>query len=128
WLELNLYAGHRNFGIILMVITDLVLFGVPGIIIIAVQMLANPLMAAGVINGIGHYYGYRNFECSDAARNVVPWAFIVAGEELHNNHHAFPSSAKFSIQPWEFDIGWLYIKIFSFLGLAEVIRVAPTPV
>ena len=128
WLERNLYAGHRNFGIILMVITDLVLFGVPGIIIIAVQMLANPLMAAGVINGIGHYYGYRNFECSDAARNVVPWAFIVAGEELHNNHHAFPSSAKFSIQPWEFDIGWFYIKVLSFFGLAQVIRVAPTPV
>ncbi len=128
WLERNLYARHRNFGIIAMVITDLVLFGVPGIIIIAVQMLANPLMAAGVINGIGHYYGYRNFECPDAARNVVPWGLLIAGEELHNNHHAFPSSAKFSIQPWEFDIGWLYIKILSAFRLAEVVRVAPTPV
>jgi stearoyl-CoA desaturase (Delta-9 desaturase) len=128
WLERNLYARHRNFGIIAMVITDLVLFGVPGIIIIAVQMLANPLMAAGVINGIGHYYGYRNFECPDAARNVVPWGLLIAGEELHNNHHAFPSSAKFSIRPWEFDIGWLYIKILSAFRLAEVVRVAPTPV
>lgn len=127
WLERNVYAKHRNLGIIMMVVTDLVLFGVPGIIIIAVQMLANPLMAAGVINGIGHYYGYRNFECPDAARNVVPWGVLIAGEELHNNHHAFPSSAKFSSQPWEFDIGWMYIRILSFFGLAEVIRVAPTP-
>ncbi len=127
WMERNVYARYRNFGIILMVITDLILFGVPGIIIIAVQMMAMPLMAAGVINGIGHYYGYRNFECPDAARNIVPWGVVVAGEELHNNHHAFPSSAKFSIQPWEFDIGWLYIRIFQALGLARVIRIAPRP-
>ena len=96
-----------------MFFVDLLLFGVPGIIIFAVQMLANPLMAAGVINGIGHYYGYRNFECPDAARNIVPWGLLVAGEELHNNHHAFPSSAKFSIYRWEFDIGWMYIRIFQ---------------
>lgn len=128
WLERNLYSKHRNLGIILMVIIDLVLFGVPGIIIVAVQMLANPLMAAGVINGIGHYCGYRNFECPDASRNVVPWGILIAGEELHNNHHAFPSSAKFSIRPWEFDIGWVYIQVFKFFGLAEVLRVAPQPV
>jgi len=127
WMERNVYARHRNKGIVLMVLADLLLFGVPGIIIIAVQMLAMPLMAAGVINGIGHYYGYRNFECPDAARNIMPWGFIVAGEELHNNHHAFPSSAKFSIHRWEFDIGWLYIRIFQALGLARVIRVAPEP-
>jgi stearoyl-CoA desaturase (Delta-9 desaturase) len=127
WMERNLYSPHRNLGIVLMVLIDLALFGIPGIIIIAVQMLANPLMAAGVINGIGHYYGYRNFECPDAARNVVPWGFIVAGEELHNNHHAFPSSAKFSIHRWEFDIGWLYIRVFQALGLARVLRVAPAP-
>ena len=127
WMERNLYSPHRNLGIVLMVVTDLVLFGVPGIIIIAAQMLANPLMAAGVINGIGHYYGYRNFECPDAARNVVPWGLLVAGEELHNNHHAFPSSAKFSIRRWEFDIGWLYIRMFQALGLAKVLRVAPEP-
>ncbi|HEY5806494.1 MAG TPA: fatty acid desaturase [Povalibacter sp.] len=127
WMERNVYLRHRNFGILAMVIIDLILFGVPGIIVLAVQMLANPLMAAGVINGIGHYYGYRNFECPDAARNVVPWGFLVAGEELHNNHHAFPSSAKFSVQRWEFDIGWLYIRVFQSLGLARVIRVAPEP-
>lgn len=127
WMERNVYLRYRNFGILLMVIIDLLLFGVPGIIVIAVQMLANPLMAAGVINGIGHYYGYRNFECPDAARNVMPWGFLVAGEELHNNHHAFPSSAKFSIHRWEFDIGWLYIRVFQALGLAKVIRVAPAP-
>ncbi len=127
WMERNVYLRYRNFGILAMVIIDLLLFGVPGIIIIAAQMLANPLMAAGVINGIGHYYGYRNFECPDAARNVMPWGFLVAGEELHNNHHAFPSSAKFSVQRWEFDIGWLYIRIFQALGLARVIRVAPAP-
>jgi stearoyl-CoA desaturase (delta-9 desaturase) len=127
WMERNVYLRHRNYGILLMVLLDLFLFGVPGIIIIAVQMLANPLMAAGVINGLGHYYGYRNFECPDAARNVVPWGFIVAGEELHNNHHAFPSSAKFSIHRWEFDIGWLYIQVFRAFGLARVIRVAPSP-
>jgi stearoyl-CoA desaturase (delta-9 desaturase) len=128
WMEHNVYLRHRNIGIVLMVLLDLLLFGVPGIIIIAVQMLANPLMAAGVVNGIGHYYGYRNFECPDAARNVMPWGFLVAGEELHNNHHAFPSSAKFSVQRWEFDIGWLYIRAFQALGLARVIRVAPSPV
>jgi stearoyl-CoA desaturase (delta-9 desaturase) len=127
WMERNVYLRHRNFGIVAMVIIDLLLFGVPGIIILAAQMLANPLMAAGVINGIGHYYGYRNFECPDAARNVMPWGFLVAGEELHNNHHAFPSSAKFSVQRWEFDIGWLYICVFRFFGLARVIRVAPEP-
>jgi stearoyl-CoA desaturase (Delta-9 desaturase) len=127
WMERNVYLRHRNWGIVLMVIIDLLLFGVPGIIIIAAQMLANPLMAAGVINGLGHHTGYRNFECPDAARNVLPWGFLVAGEELHNNHHAFPSSAKFSIRSWEFDIGWLYITVFKSLGLARVIRVAPTP-
>ncbi|HEY6642073.1 DesA family fatty acid desaturase [Povalibacter sp.] len=127
WMERNVYLKYRNFGIVFMVVIDLLLFGVPGIIIIAAQMLANPLMAAGVINGIGHYYGYRNFECPDAARNVMPWGFLVAGEELHNNHHAFPSSAKFSVHRWEFDIGWLYIRVFQALGLARVIRVAPSP-
>lgn len=127
WMELNVYYRHRNLGIALMLLIDLALFGVVGITIFAAQMLANPLMAAGVVNGIGHYYGYRNFECPDAARNVMPWGFLVAGEELHNNHHAFPSSAKFSVQRWEFDIGWLYIRIFQTFGLAKVIRVAPSP-
>ncbi|HKU16153.1 MAG TPA: fatty acid desaturase [Steroidobacteraceae bacterium] len=127
WMERNVYSRYRNGGITLLFFIDLLLFGIPGIIVFAVQMMANPVMAAGVINGIGHYYGYRNFECPDAARNIVPWAFLVAGEELHNNHHAFPSSAKFSIYRWEFDIGWLYIRMFQMLGLAKVIRVAPAP-
>ncbi len=125
WIERNLYTRYRNAGIVAMAIIDLVLFGVPGIIIFAAQMMANPLMAAGIVNGIGHYWGYRNFECQDASRNIVPWGLIIAGEELHNNHHAFPSSAKFSVRPWEFDIGWFYIRIFQALGLAKVIRVAP---
>ncbi len=127
WLERNLYAGHRNLGIILMVLIDLLLFGVPGIIIIAVQMISMPLFAAGVINGLGHHTGYRNYECPDAATNVLPWGVFLGGEELHNNHHAFPSSAKFSSRSWEFDIGWLWIKILSALGLAKVLRVAPQP-
>ncbi|MEY4933279.1 MAG: hypothetical protein RLZZ403_1599 [Pseudomonadota bacterium] len=127
WLERNLYAKHRNLGIITMVILDLVLFGVPGIIIIAIQMLAMPLLAAGVINGLGHHTGYRNYECPDAATNVLPWGLIVGGEELHNNHHAFPSSAKFSSRSWEFDIGWMWIRMLSAVGLAKVLRVAPKP-
>lgn len=127
WMERNVYLRYRNFGIVFMVLVDLLLFGVPGIIVLAMQMLANPLMAAGVINGLGHHTGYRNFECPDAARNIVPWGLLVAGEELHNNHHAFPSSAKFSVHRWEFDMGWLYIRVFQALGLAKVIRVAPAP-
>jgi stearoyl-CoA desaturase (delta-9 desaturase) len=127
WMERNVYYKYRNLGIVLLIVTDLVLFGIPGIIILSAQLLANPLLAAGIVNGVGHYYGYRNFECPDAARNVVPWGVLLAGEELHNNHHAFPSSAKFSVQRWEFDIGWLYIRVFQALGLARVIRVAPSP-
>lgn len=127
WLERNLYLRFRFGGIVLLVVTDLVLFGVPGIIIIAIQMLAMPLFAAGVINGLGHHSGYRNFECDDAATNLIPWAFLIGGEELHNNHHAFPTSAKFSVRQWEFDIGWMYITIFRGLGLAKVRRVAPQP-
>lgn len=128
WMERNVYSRYRNGGIVLLIVVDLLLFGVPGIIIMAAQLMANPLLAAGVVNGVGHYYGYRNFECADAARNVVPWGLLLAGEELHNNHHAFPSSAKFSVQRWEFDIGWLYIRIFQGMGLARVLRTAPEPV
>jgi len=127
WVERNVYSRYKNLGIVLMVITDLLLFGVPGIIIIAVQMISMPLLAAGVINGLGHYSGYRNFECEDASRNIVPWGLLVGGEELHNNHHAFPASAKFSVRRWEFDIGWLYIRLLEALGLAKVNRIAPTP-
>lgn len=127
WVERNVYERVPYGGIILMVLLDLLLFGVPGIIIIAFQMISMPLFAAGVINGIGHYYGYRNFECDDASTNITPLAIFVGGEELHNNHHAFPSSAKFSVRPWEFDVGWGFISIMKFLGLAKVRRVVPAP-
>src|SRR3974390_1903132 len=110
---------------VLLVVADLVVFGVPGITIMAVQLLAMPVFAAGVINGLGHATGYRNFECDNAAVNIVPWGLLVGGEELHNNHHAFPSSAPFSVRRWEVDIGWLWLKLFSALGLATVRKVAP---
>lgn len=128
WLERNIYLRFPFGGIVLMVLADLLLFGVPGIIIIAIQMAAMPVFAAGIINGVGHHTGYRNFECDDAATNIVPWGLLIGGEELHNNHHAFPTSAKFSVRRWEFDIGWLYIRLFSAFGLAKVNRVAPHPV
>ncbi|MDH4048881.1 MAG: fatty acid desaturase [Gammaproteobacteria bacterium] len=128
WLERNVYLRFKYGGIVLMLIADLLFFGVPGITIFAIQMVSMPLFAAGIINGIGHYSGYRNFECDDAARNIVPWAFLIGGEELHNNHHAFPTSAKFSVRNWEFDIGWLYIKTFQLFRLAKVRKVAPRPI
>jgi stearoyl-CoA desaturase (Delta-9 desaturase) len=125
WLETRIYARHRNLGIILLVLTDLVVFGVPGIIILSVQLVSMPLMAAGVINGLGHAVGYRNFECDNAAVNLVPWGVLTGGEELHNNHHAFPSSARFSMRRGEFDLGWMFLSIFSAFGLARVRKVAP---
>lgn len=128
WLERNVYTRYPYGGIVLLVLFDLLLFGVPGIILIAVSLISMPLFAAGVINGVGHHSGYRNFECDDAATNIVPWGVLLGGEELHNNHHAFPTSAKFSVQPWEFDIGWMYITVFRSLGLAKVKKVAPKPV
>jgi stearoyl-CoA desaturase (delta-9 desaturase) len=128
WVERNVYVRFPWGGIVLMVLADLLLFGVPGIIIVAVQMVSMPLFAAGVVNGLGHHTGYRNFECDDAATNLVPWGLLIGGEELHNNHHAFPTSAKFSVRSWEFDIGWLYISVFRGLGLARVKKVAPKPI
>jgi stearoyl-CoA desaturase (Delta-9 desaturase) len=127
WLEKNIYLRYPWGGILLTFVIDLVLFGVPGITIFAVQMISMPLFAAGVINGLGHHSGYRNFECDDAATNLLPWGVLVGGEELHNNHHAFPTSAKFSVRGWEFDIGWLYICVFRALKLAKVNKVAPRP-
>ncbi|HEX5339503.1 MAG TPA: fatty acid desaturase [Gammaproteobacteria bacterium] len=128
WMERNVYKPHSKLGILLMFILDVSLFGALGITIWAVQMMTIPFLAAGVVNGLGHYYGYRNFECKDAATNVTPWGLALCGEELHNNHHAFPSSAKFALRPWEIDLGWWYIRAFEFVGLAKVRRVAPTPV
>jgi stearoyl-CoA desaturase (delta-9 desaturase) len=128
WLERQVYGRHTYLGIGLMVVLFLLLFGVPGIIMIAVQLVSQPVLAAGIINGVGHYAGYRNFECADASHNLTPWGLLVGGEELHNNHHAYPSSARFSIRPWEFDIGWAMLRLLSLLGLAKVRRTAPVPV
>ena len=125
WMEQRIYAKHSAKGILLMLFVDLFLFGVPGLTIWAIQMMWIPLFAAGVVNGIGHYWGYRNFECLDAATNIIPWGFWIGGEELHNNHHTFASSAKFSVKWWEFDMGWMYICILSFFGLAKVKKLPP---
>jgi stearoyl-CoA desaturase (Delta-9 desaturase) len=128
WLERNLYSSHAMLGITLMFLADLALFGlVPGALIFATQMIWIPFWAAGVINGLGHYFGYRNYECADASTNIVPWGILIGGEELHNNHHAFASSARLSSKWYEFDIGWLYIRILTLLGLASVKKVAPKP-
>jgi stearoyl-CoA desaturase (Delta-9 desaturase) len=128
WLERKVYSAHTFLGIGIMVVAFLALFGAPGLIMIAVQLVSQPLLAAGIINGVGHYAGYRNFECADASRNIAPWGLLIGGEELHNNHHAFPSSARFSVRRWEFDIGWAWLRVLSALGLARVRRTAPMPV
>ena len=127
WLERHLYGHPKRYawGIALMFLIDVACFGVLGITVWAIQMMWIPLWAAGVVNGLGHYVGYRNFETSDAATNLVPWGILIGGEELHNNHHAYPSSAKLSNKWWEFDLGWFYIRILSSFGLAKVKRVAP---
>jgi stearoyl-CoA desaturase (delta-9 desaturase) len=128
WLERNLYSAHQMAGILLMLFVDLVLFGVlPGALIWGAQMAWIPFWAAGVINGVGHYWGYRSYETADASTNIVPWGIIIGGEELHNNHHAYASSARLSSKWWEIDIGWLYIRILQAFGLAHVKRVAPDP-
>jgi stearoyl-CoA desaturase (delta-9 desaturase) len=125
WLERNVYRRFSAKGIVGLLFIDLLLFGIPGVSIWGVQMLWIPFWAAGVINGIGHHWGYRNFESEDASTNIIPWGFWIGGEELHNNHHTFASSAKFSVKWWEFDIGWFYIKCLSFLGLAKVKKLPP---
>lgn len=128
WLERNVYSGHSRVGIVLMMIINVLLFGVVGISIWAVQMIWIPITAAGIINGFGHYWGYRNYEPEDGSTNVSPWGILIGGEELHNNHHAFPGSAKLSSKSWEFDIGWFYIRILETLGLARVKKLAPEPI
>lgn len=127
WIEKNLYSKYSWQGVAVMLIIDLLLFGVLGATVWAVQMLWIPILAAGVINGIGHFWGYRNYDCEDAATNIVPWGILIGGEELHNNHHTFATSAKLSSKWYEFDIGWLYIRILETLGLAKVKKVAPEP-
>src|SRR3989304_3512551 len=125
WIERNLYTPHSVAGIATMMIVDIALFGFIGITIWAVQMMWIPFFAAGIINGVGHYWGYRSFQPEDASRNIVPWGIIIGGEELHNNHHAYATSARLSSKWWEFDIGWEDIRIMATLGLAHVKKTAP---
>ena len=126
WIERNLYTRFATLGVVLLLVASFVLFGAKGVAVWAVQMAWIPFWAAGVINGLGHWWGYRNFETTDTATNLTPWGVWVGGEELHNNHHAFPSSAKFALRRFEFDIGWAAITLLEKVRLAKVLRVAPT--
>lgn len=128
WMERNVYTAHPRLGITMMYFLDLLLFGLPGITIWAIQMAWIPFFAAGVVNGVAHYVGYRNFECADASRNLLPLALFIGGEELHNNHHTFATSARFSVKWWEFDIGWMVIRLLQFFGLAHPKRTPPKAV
>ncbi|WP_255556610.1 transposase [Methylococcus sp. Mc7] len=125
WLERKLYSRFPDLGIALMLALNLLLFGVAGLAVWAVQMLWIPFWAAGVVNGLGHYLGYRNFETPDASTNLWPIGIIIGGEELHNNHHAYPSSARFSNQRWEIDLGWMYIRLMALLKLAKIRNTPP---
>ncbi len=125
WVERNVYSRYSWQGVGLMLIINWALFGAAGTAVWALQMAWIPVTAAGIINGIGHYWGYRNFEAPDASTNISPWGIIIGGEELHNNHHTYPTSAKFSVKPYEFDIGWGYIRAMEMLGLASVKKVPP---
>ncbi|MGV3569187.1 MAG: DesA family fatty acid desaturase [Ramlibacter sp.] len=125
WIERNLYTRYSWQGVGLMLIINVALFGMLGLAVWAVQMLWIPITAAGIINGIGHYWGYRNFEAADASTNVSPWGILIGGEELHNNHHTYPTAAKFSVKPYEFDIGWVYISLMRKVGWATVKKVPP---
>ncbi|WP_297652426.1 fatty acid desaturase [Hydrogenophaga sp.] len=125
WIEKHLYTGRSRLGVSLMLIIDVALFGALGLTVWAIQMIWIPVTAAGIINGIGHWWGYRNFEAADASTNVSPWGILIGGEELHNNHHTYPTSAKLSVKPYEFDIGWMYITLLKSVGLASVKKVPP---
>ena len=125
WIERNLYTRFSWQGVGLMLILNLAMFGIAGLSVWAVQMVWIPFTAAGIINGIGHYWGYRNFEAPDASTNISPWGILIGGEELHNNHHTYPTSAKFSVKPYEFDMGWVYIRALEKVGLAKVKKTAP---
>ena len=127
WIERNVYSRHPNLGIVLFSLTSLIRFGIPAIVMVAVHLSAQPFFAGGVVNGLGHAVGYRSFEMPSTATNLLPWGLLLGGEELHNNHHAFPRSARFAVQRWELDIGWLWICLFRAVGLAKVRYVAPRP-
>ncbi|WP_058361535.1 DesA family fatty acid desaturase [Xanthomonas translucens] len=126
WIERRLYTPRANLGPVALLAVNFLLFGLPGIALWALQMAWIPFWAAGVVNGLGHWWGYRNFESADTSTNLTPWALWIGGEELHNNHHAFPSSARFSMRRWELDIGWVAIRALAALRLARILRVAPT--
>ena len=125
WIERNLYTRYSWQGVGLMMIVNLYLFGALGLSVWAVQMMWTPIMAAGIINGAGHFWGYRNFEAPDSSTNISPWGILIAGEELHNNHHTYPTSAKLSVKPYEFDIGWMYISLLQMAGLAKAKKTPP---
>ena len=125
WIERHVYSRFGWQGVGLMLVLNLVLFGAIGAAVWAVQMLWIPFWAAGVVNGLGHYWGYRNFEATDASTNLVPWGLVIGGEELHNNHHTYPTSAKFSVKPYEFDVGWAYIQLMQAVGWARVKKTPP---
>jgi len=125
WLERHVYSRFSTAGVVLMLLIDLALFGAAGLAVWAVQMMWTPVMAAGIINGAAHYWGYRNFEAPDASTNISPWGILIAGEELHNNHHTYPTSAKLSVKSYEFDIGWMYISLLQRLHLAKVKKTPP---
>ncbi|TFW14925.1 DesA family fatty acid desaturase [Duganella callida] len=127
WMERNVYTRHSALGVSMLLVLNFVLFGVIGVTVWAVQMLWIPITAAGIINGIGHYWGYRNYDCADAATNIIPLGLLIGGEELHNNHHTFATSAKLSSKWYEFDIGWGYIRVLEMVGLAKVKKRAPEP-
>ena len=120
WIERKLYTPHSRIGILIMLVIDLVLFGPWGLVVWGIQMIWIPLWAAGVVNGLAHWVGYRNTDTKDTSRNLVPWGIWIGGEELHNNHHADGASAKFKQRWWEIDIGWTYIQILQFLRLAKL--------
>ena len=127
WMERNVYTRFSWAGVVALLFINFALFGVIGISVWAVQMMWIPVTAAGIINGIGHYWGYRNYDCSDAATNIIPFGILIGGEELHNNHHTFATSAKLSSKWYEFDIGWAYIRALEIMGLAKVKKRAPEP-
>ncbi|MEM8514265.1 stearoyl-CoA desaturase (delta-9 desaturase) [Massilia sp. MP_M2] len=127
WIERHVYTGRSMMGVVALLVINVALFGVIGLSVWAVQMMWIPITAAGIINGLGHWWGYRNFDCSDAATNIFPWGILIGGEELHNNHHTYATSAKLSSKWYEFDLGWGYIRMLEMVGLAKVKKVAPKP-
>ncbi|WP_144163082.1 acyl-CoA desaturase [Paraburkholderia sp. BCC1885] len=127
WMERNVYTKYPILGVSLMMVLNVALFGLVGLTVWAVQMIWIPFWAAGVVNGLAHFWGYRNFNSADASTNIFPWGILIGGEELHNNHHTYATSAKLSNKWYEFDIGWMYIRIMSAFRLAKVKKIAPTP-